>query len=174
MSYWKASYSRPVSRGSAVTVSSDLNKPKQLWIPAHGLDTSGAGPAGMTYAGLHSQNLVDNVLVGCLAYNLLHMIRYTAFRGQSVRPSIDSIIRRCSEIAKTSLIGLSLAPSIAKLYGFAGLRVFPEVFGAESGPKMGLGCILHKLMHYSGSGSFIPQDDTGYCHARRICQRIRF
>jgi hypothetical protein len=33
------------------------------------------------------------LLVGCLAYNLLHMIRDTAFWGQSVRPSIDSIIR---------------------------------------------------------------------------------
>ncbi|HIJ75449.1 MAG TPA: transposase, partial [Deltaproteobacteria bacterium] len=34
------------------------------------------------------------LLAGSLAYNLLHMIRDTAFRGQSVRPSIDSIIRR--------------------------------------------------------------------------------
>jgi hypothetical protein len=33
------------------------------------------------------------LLVGCLAYNLLHMIRDTAFWGQSLRPSIDSIIK---------------------------------------------------------------------------------
>ncbi|MGO9021295.1 MAG: transposase [Syntrophobacteraceae bacterium] len=34
------------------------------------------------------------LLIGCLAYNLLHMIRDAAFWGQSVRPSMDSIIRR--------------------------------------------------------------------------------
>jgi hypothetical protein len=34
------------------------------------------------------------LLVGCLAYNLLHMIRDTAFWGESVKPSIDSIMRR--------------------------------------------------------------------------------
>ncbi len=38
------------------------------------------------------------LLVGCLAYNLLHMIRDTAFWGQSVRPSIDSIIRRLLKV----------------------------------------------------------------------------
>ena len=38
------------------------------------------------------------LLVGCLAYNLLHMIRDTAFWGQSVRPSIDSIIRRIVKV----------------------------------------------------------------------------
>jgi hypothetical protein len=34
------------------------------------------------------------LLVGCIAYNLLHMIRDAAFWGESVKPSIDSIIRR--------------------------------------------------------------------------------
>ena len=38
------------------------------------------------------------LLVGCVAYNLLHMIRDTAFWGQSVRPSIDSIIRRLVKV----------------------------------------------------------------------------
>jgi hypothetical protein len=38
------------------------------------------------------------LLVGCLAYNLLHMIRDTAFWGQSVRPSIDAIIRRLVKV----------------------------------------------------------------------------
>jgi hypothetical protein len=33
--------------------------------------------------------------------------------------------RRCVEIAKISLIDLSLASSIDKLYGFAGFRVVP-------------------------------------------------
>jgi len=45
----------------------------------------------------------------------------------------------CPEIAKTSLFDLSLASSIAKLYGFAGFRVVPEVFRAESDPEMGFG-----------------------------------
>ena len=34
----------------------------------------------------------------CLAYNLLHMIRDTAFWGESVKPSIDSIIRRLVKV----------------------------------------------------------------------------
>jgi len=34
----------------------------------------------------------------CLAYNLLHMIRDIAFRGESVKPSIDSIIRRLVKV----------------------------------------------------------------------------
>ena len=38
------------------------------------------------------------LLVGCLAYNLLHMIRDAAFWGQSVRPSIDSIVRRLVKV----------------------------------------------------------------------------
>jgi hypothetical protein len=38
------------------------------------------------------------LLVGCLAYNLLHMIRDTAFWGESVKPSIESIIRRLVKV----------------------------------------------------------------------------
>ena len=38
------------------------------------------------------------LLVGRLAYNLLHMIRDTAFWGQSVKQSIDSIIRRLVKV----------------------------------------------------------------------------
>jgi hypothetical protein len=38
------------------------------------------------------------LLVGCLAYNLLHMIRDAAFWGESVKPSIDSIIRRLVKV----------------------------------------------------------------------------
>lgn len=38
------------------------------------------------------------LLVGCLAYNLLHMIRDSAFWGESVKPSIDSIIRRLVKV----------------------------------------------------------------------------
>ncbi|MFZ0942860.1 MAG: transposase [Syntrophobacteraceae bacterium] len=38
------------------------------------------------------------LLVGCLAYNLLHVIRDAAFRGESVKPSIDSIIRRLVKV----------------------------------------------------------------------------
>lgn len=56
----------------------------------------------------------------------------------------------CPEIPKTSFIDLSLASSIAKLYGFGGFRVVPEIFRAESDPKVRLRCIAQKLMHYSG------------------------
>jgi hypothetical protein len=38
------------------------------------------------------------LLIGCLAYNLLHMIRDAAFWGESVKPSIDSIIRRLVKV----------------------------------------------------------------------------
>ena len=38
------------------------------------------------------------LLVGCLAYNLLHMIRDAAFWGERVKPSIDSIIRRLVKV----------------------------------------------------------------------------
>jgi hypothetical protein len=55
-----------------------------------------------------------------------------------------------SEIAKTSLIDLSLASSIAKLYGSTGFRVVPEVFSGRNDPKVWFGYIAHNLMHYSG------------------------
>jgi hypothetical protein len=38
------------------------------------------------------------LLVGCLAYNLLHMMRDTAFWGESVKPSMDSIIKRLVKV----------------------------------------------------------------------------
>jgi len=38
------------------------------------------------------------LFVGCLVCNLLHMIRDVAFWGESVKPSIDSIIRRLVKI----------------------------------------------------------------------------
>ncbi len=38
------------------------------------------------------------LLVRALACNLLHMTRDTAFWGESVRPSIDSIIRRLVKV----------------------------------------------------------------------------
>ena len=37
-----------------------------------------------------------------------------------------------SEIVRTGLIDISLACSIEKSYGFAGLGVVPQVFGPES------------------------------------------
>jgi hypothetical protein len=39
------------------------------------------------------------LLVGCLAYNLLHMIRDAAFWGDRVKPSIESVIRRLVKVA---------------------------------------------------------------------------
>ncbi len=33
------------------------------------------------------------LLVGCIAYDLLHMIRDAAFRGRSIKPSVGSIIK---------------------------------------------------------------------------------
>jgi IS4 transposase len=38
------------------------------------------------------------LLVGCLAYNLLHLIRDAAFWGEKVRPSIDWIITRLIKV----------------------------------------------------------------------------
>jgi hypothetical protein len=38
------------------------------------------------------------LLVGCLAYNLLHMIRDAAFWGENLKPSIESIIRRLVKV----------------------------------------------------------------------------
>ncbi len=38
------------------------------------------------------------LFVGCLAYNLLHTIRDAAFRGESVKPSIESIMRRLVKV----------------------------------------------------------------------------
>jgi hypothetical protein len=38
------------------------------------------------------------LLMRYLAYNLLHMVRDTAFWGVSVKPSIDSIIRRLVKV----------------------------------------------------------------------------
>ena len=34
------------------------------------------------------------LLIGCLAYNLLRVIRDAVFRGESVKPSMDSILKR--------------------------------------------------------------------------------
>jgi hypothetical protein len=38
------------------------------------------------------------LLVGCVAYNLLYMIRDTAFWGENVKPSIESIIKRLVKV----------------------------------------------------------------------------
>jgi hypothetical protein len=38
------------------------------------------------------------LLVGCLACNLLHMIRDAAFWGESVKPSIDLLIKRLVKV----------------------------------------------------------------------------
>src|SRR5208283_5284614 len=38
------------------------------------------------------------LLIGCLAYNLLHMIRDAAFWGESVKPSVDTIIKRLVKV----------------------------------------------------------------------------
>ena len=38
------------------------------------------------------------LLVGCLAYNLLHMMRDTAFWGEGVKPAVESIIRRLVKV----------------------------------------------------------------------------
>ena len=38
------------------------------------------------------------LLVGCLAYKLLHMIQDTAFWGENVKPSVESIIRRLVKV----------------------------------------------------------------------------
>jgi hypothetical protein len=63
------------------------------------------------------------LLVGCLAYNLLHMIRDTAFLGESVKPSIESIIRRLVKVgarvvyhARRWYVHVASAFSLARYY----------------------------------------------------------
>jgi hypothetical protein len=63
------------------------------------------------------------LFVGCLAYNLLHMIRDTAFWGESVKPSIDSIIRRLVKVgarvvyhARKWYVYVASAFSLARYY----------------------------------------------------------
>jgi len=43
------------------------------------------------------------LLIGCLAYNLLHMIRDAAFWGESVKPSIDSMLSGVARGARAAL-----------------------------------------------------------------------
>jgi hypothetical protein len=38
------------------------------------------------------------LFAGCFAYNLLHMVRDAAFLGESVKPSIDSILKRLVKV----------------------------------------------------------------------------
>ncbi len=63
------------------------------------------------------------LLVGCLAYNLLHMIRDTAFWGENVKPSIESIIRRLVKVgarvvyhARRWYVHIASAFSLARYY----------------------------------------------------------
>ena len=63
------------------------------------------------------------LLLGCLAYNLLHMIRDTAFWGENVKPSIDSIIRRMVKVgarvvyhARRWYVHVASAFSLARYY----------------------------------------------------------
>jgi hypothetical protein len=63
------------------------------------------------------------LLVGCLAYNLLHMIRDAAFWGESVKPSIDSTIRRLIKVgakvvyhARRWYVHVATAFSLARYY----------------------------------------------------------
>ena len=63
------------------------------------------------------------LLIGCLAYNLLHMIRDTAFWGESIKPSIESIIRRLVKVgarvvyhARRWYVHVATAFSLARYY----------------------------------------------------------
>jgi hypothetical protein len=64
------------------------------------------------------------LLVGYRAYNLLHMIRDAAFWGGSVKPSIDSIIRRLVKVgarvahhARRWYVHVASAFPLARYYG---------------------------------------------------------
>jgi hypothetical protein len=85
------------------------------------------------------------------AFYLFHPV-YSQFTLQSSHFKLQLTAGKevCPEIAKTSLIELSFASSIAKLYGFVGFRVVPEVFSGRTDPKVWFGCIARNLMHYSG------------------------
>ena len=94
------------------------------------------------------------LLAGSLAYNLLHMIRDTAFRGQSVRPSIDSIIRRLVKVGAkvvyhTSRSGgyLHVASAFSNLNAPRGVEFSPERHrihwsGGSSASTAGNECVL--------------------------------
>jgi hypothetical protein len=56
----------------------------------------------------------------------------------------------CPEIAKISLIDISLACSIGKSYGSQAMGLFQEFFRAETDPKVRFESIAHNLMHYFG------------------------
>ena len=56
----------------------------------------------------------------------------------------------CPEIAKTSLIDLALASSIAELYCFGGFGAAGKFFKQKSNLNMQFGCKAQQLMHYSG------------------------
>ena len=67
------------------------------------------------------------------------------------------------EVAKTSLIDPSLACSIAKLYGFAGLEVVPKVFSRGIRPenavwmRSGLDALFRRILDDSTSLHGVPR-----------------
>ena len=89
------------------------------------------------------------LLVGCLAYNMLHMIRNTAFWGENVKPSKESIIRRLVKVgAKWSIMPGSGMSMLRRLFHSLGIIGFysPEPLKSgkrEAGYKLrGWRCVL--------------------------------
>jgi hypothetical protein len=73
------------------------------------------------------------LFVGCLACNLLHMIRDTAFWGKSVKPSIDSVISRLVKVGarvvchtSRSLGYFHVASAFPNLHAPRGVEFSPE------------------------------------------------
>src|SRR5208337_154572 len=76
--------------------------------------------------------------------------------------------------SQTGLIGISLACSICKLYGFVSFGIVPEVFGPESDPKMWFGCIAHKLdaLFVIKGQAATMTEHTGHTHVARSGKKL--
>ena len=74
------------------------------------------------------------LLVGCLACILLHMIRDTAFWGENVKPSIDSIIRRLVKVGARVVYHTSRAWGTCKLRRLIPSPVTIVSYSPDAGP----------------------------------------
>jgi hypothetical protein len=83
------------------------------------------------------------------------------FKGPGQRRLSTAGENACPKTAKTGLIDLSLAFSIAKLYGFVDFRGVPEVFPGRTDPKVWFGYIAHNLMHCSGEKQLASNAQVG-------------
>jgi len=97
------------------------------------------------------------LLLGCLA--LLHMIRHMAFRGQSVRPSIDPVIRDLVKVgAQSRLPCPKMVRSCSN--GFSSRSALSHRIGLRLSPRTGRGR-LHKTQGREGGRCFLKREKLG-------------